>query len=377
MNNDNIEEPSIDGSYGFLQLFQTGSDLNLSAATQIQLDIKDKTAELRYFTKESTQTIEIEPNDGLEIIRSFFTVVLNRNARLKEAFTGYQDLSAVEAAIPPEFAHDWHIAYLPTRYGGTLLLRRSFFERRKSDALGFLPEQTAQIARVIHRRKGGLVIVAGETGSGKTTTLDALVCDLESKLSDGGMTANASEHLEIDNDRRLQFDLRQLSTQFNQPDRAGDRNKSSFFVGLERFGLDALIWSELRHDWELENLIRLAMSGVLVFAEFYAPNAEKALERLLALSSSSDLLATTLKMIIAQKIVTSDTGPTLLAEVLPISGFSDTHLRRTANAAKLVQLIADKEGFKTFAGVLKEKEAAGKVFDPEVKAELVPQTAAR
>ena len=68
--------------------------------------------------------------------------------------------------------YDIRAAYMPTFYGESIVLRilENYLDNVKLETLGFLPESIKLLKKIL-KRKHGLVLVSGPTGSGKSTTL--------------------------------------------------------------------------------------------------------------------------------------------------------------------------------------------------------------
>ena len=72
--------------------------------------------------------------------------------------------------------YDIRAAYMPTFYGESIVLRilENYLDNVKLETLGFLPESIKLLKKIL-KRKHGLVLVSGPTGSGKSTTLQSMI----------------------------------------------------------------------------------------------------------------------------------------------------------------------------------------------------------
>src|SRR5690606_19018865 len=93
----------------------------------------------------------------------------------------------------------------PTLYAPSIVLRSQLKPIRDINAVGFLPQQIADLkAAYSHNR--GILIVTGATGSGKTNTLESIFAQLEE--SDSKKIIEIGEPIEIRSLRRTQMSLR-------------------------------------------------------------------------------------------------------------------------------------------------------------------------
>lgn len=349
------------------KLFAPEKTIN-GTINRIHVEIKGANSCVTYFHDDEITKITLDEDMAGRISRGFFAVFLERELPKFGVYSGSHNFKN-NRHLPANIPSRWEVVYMPTVKGSSLLLQSREFSKRNLAELGFLPDQIGTINPWLQReRKGGLIVVAGGAGAGKTITIDALAAELEKNYRGGAVVAEVFDVMEIDSETRILIDRNDFRA--NGADQSGDSEKwiGNLFSALNLLTAHVLIYHDLRTAQELDALIKIAQSGTIVLAEFHADNAEKTLERLIHLAKSSDLLASALKLIIAQTIVErKEKGQEMLAEVLPISYLSETHLRRTANAPKLVQLIKDKENFKDFAAVFSEKESAGSEFDDAEK----------
>lgn len=173
-----------------------------------------------------------------------------------------------------------------------------------------LPEGLADLARA----KRGLVLVVGATGSGKSTTLAAML--------DHRNRHQAGHVLTIEDP--IEFLFRNERSLVNQ--REVGRDTESLAVALRnalRQAPDCLMIGEVRDRETMSAAISYALSGHLVLATLHANNASHALGRILSLyplearAGLLDDLAAALQAVISQRLLRGVDGKRLAAvEVL-------------------------------------------------------------
>jgi len=170
--------------------------------------------------------------------------------------------------------------------------------------MGFLPKQ-ASILEVEIRRPYGLILVTGSNGSGKSTTLFSFL----NKLND---PTKSLVTLEDPIERKLAM-VRQ--TQIN-PDIG-----LTFAEGLKfllRQDPDIIMVGEIR-DKDTANIsVQAAITGHLVMSTIHTNNAAGAIVRLLNMGIEPYLLASTVRMVTAQRLARKNCQ-NCLEEIMPSS----------------------------------------------------------
>ena len=178
----------------------------------------------------------------------------------------------------------------PTLYAPSIVLRSQLKPIRDINAVGFLPQQIADLkAAYSHNR--GILIVTGATGSGKTNTLEAIFAQLEA--SDTKKIIEIGEPIEIRSARRTQMSLRPNS-QFTWWDA---------FYSCLRADPDIIGIGELRSAEHAAVAINAALTGHLVLSTFHAANVEDTLSRMFQLGLPRENLSTGLNLILAQSLI--------------------------------------------------------------------------
>lgn len=209
-----------------------------------------------------------------------------------------------------------------------LVLRHMPPEAPPIESLG-VPEAL----RAIPRLRRGLVVLTGQAGAGKTTTLASLMADL---IASGPLRILSLED---------PVELRAPAGPAMVSQREIGRDVASFAVGLRAArhqDLDIVLVGDVPDAETLDLALTLAASGQLVYAVLTAGSSVRAIERLLEFYPPSrreqvlERLATSLRAVLGQHMLTGSDGTTRLpAFELLLPG---PEVRRAIRNDKLEQL---------------------------------------
>jgi twitching motility protein PilT len=194
-----------------------------------------------------------------------------------------------------------------------------------------------QVIKRFANLKGGLVLVTGPTGSGKSTTLAALVDYINSSYSRHIITIE--EPIEFVHDNKLS-----IITQ-----REVGEDTPSFAEGLTnamREDADVVLVGEMRDLETISLALTAAETGMLVFGTLHTNNARKTVDRMIDVFPSSQQpqvrtqLASSLRGIVAQLLLKKSDGKGRLAvnEIL-ISNSAVSSIIREGAAEKLTDVL--------------------------------------
>jgi type IV pilus assembly protein PilB len=186
---------------------------------------------------------------------------------------------------------DFRVSSLPTLYGEKMVLRITDQTRSlpKLEAIGLSEKDYATIKSFTHRHKG-IILVTGPTGSGKTTTLYALLNTIK---------ATAINLLTVEDPVETTIEgINQ--TQVNAD--AGLTFASSLRAIL-RQDPDVILVGEIRDLETAEIAIRAAMTGHLVLSTLHTNDAPSAITRLINIGIPRYLMASLVEGVIAQRLV--------------------------------------------------------------------------
>ena len=186
---------------------------------------------------------------------------------------------------------DFRVSCLPTTSGESMVLRVLDKSRLNLDLgqLGLTRKNQAQVRSALHRA-GGLVLVTGPIGSGKTTTLYSCLA-----------LRNTDEVKILTAEDPVEFNFPGLG-QVNLAREAGLTFASALKAFL-RQDPDICMIGEIRDLETAEIAVEAALTGHLVLSALPANDAPAAITRLLAMGVPSSNLAAALLLCSAQRLL--------------------------------------------------------------------------
>jgi MSHA biogenesis protein MshE len=199
---------------------------------------------------------------------------------------------------------DIRMSTLPTQYGESAVMRllARNQELLSLDRIG-MPATMVDRVRTVIQRSSGMVLVTGPTGSGKTTSLYAMLSEL-----------NRPEHKAITVEDPIEYRLPGLN-QVQINDKIG-LTFSSVLRTVLRQDPDVILVGEMRGRDTVETGLRAAMTGHMVLSTLHTSDAASTPVRLLDMGAAPYLVALSLQMVIAQRLVRS-VCPACATEVKP------------------------------------------------------------
>lgn len=186
---------------------------------------------------------------------------------------------------------DFRVSILPTLHGENIVIR--ILDQRRAllpiEKLGFTPQQQTLLRRLCMKPEGMLVIT-GPTGSGKTTTLYALLQLLDS----GGrniMTLEDPVEYQLDHIRQTQV---------------REQHNLSFADGVRailRQDPDTVLIGEIRDPDTAQMGLRAAMTGSQVFSTLHTQSCFGVFPRLREFGISPGLMVGNIMATVAQRLV--------------------------------------------------------------------------
>ena len=215
----------------------------------------------------------------------------------------------------------------------------------------------------------GIVLVAGSTGSGKSTTLAAMIEHIN---------ANHKKHI-ITLEDPIEYLFTDRMSIIEQREIGLDT--TSFATGLKnvlRQDPDVLVIGEMRDPASIAAAISAANIGHLVISTLHTADAAKSIQRILEFFPGSDResarrqLATTLHAVICQKLIAGTRGNILPAVEILINNASVEKLIAGGALEKLggAMEMGGGDGMQTFDQALYDKWK-----DQEITAEIALQFA--
>jgi general secretion pathway protein E len=186
---------------------------------------------------------------------------------------------------------DIRVATMPTRYGESAVIRllpkdRNMLEIAKLGLANQDQEKVSHLLELPH----GMIVVTGPTGSGKTTTLATMLSAL-----------NDTTRKIITIEDPIEYEIRGINQSQVKPEIG-----LTFAAALRAFvrqDPDVIMVGEIR-DPETANIAtHAALTGHLVLTTLHTETAVTAVPRLLDLGVEAFLLQSTLRAVIAQRLV--------------------------------------------------------------------------
>ncbi len=185
----------------------------------------------------------------------------------------------------------FRVSVLPTFFGEKIVMRllRETGEGFTLDALGFHGENLERIHKAL-KQTTGIVLVSGPTGSGKTTTLYTMLDILNTPDVNISTIEDPIEY------QMKRVNQTQVNSQIGFTFSSGLRS-------LVRQDPDIIMVGEIRDSETASLAINAALTGHLVLSTIHTNSAAGAIPRLLDMGVEPFLLASTIRVVIGQRLV--------------------------------------------------------------------------
>ncbi len=186
---------------------------------------------------------------------------------------------------------DVRVSTMPTTYGESVVMRILFSGSKgvTFDDLGFYGDSYERLKREVER-PNGMIITTGPTGSGKTTTLYAILRTLNKP---GVKIITLEDPVEI----------KMEGVNQSQVDPSRDYTFAKGLRSILRQDPDICMVGEIRDLETAEIAIQAALTGHLMLSTIHTNSASGALPRFLSMGVKPFLLAPSLNAIIGQRLV--------------------------------------------------------------------------
>jgi type IV pilus assembly protein PilB len=186
---------------------------------------------------------------------------------------------------------DFRVSTFPTYFGEKVVMRILDQEKglKKIDDLGLTDENVATIRRAL-KRPYGLILISGPTGSGKSTSLYAMLNEVD---------RDHKNVLSLEDP--IEYNIEGVSQSQVRPEIG-----YTFATGLRttlRQDPDIIMVGEIRDKETAQLAIQAALTGHLVFSTIHTNNAIGVIPRLMDMGVDPYLIAPTLILTIAQRLV--------------------------------------------------------------------------
>ncbi|HUO86843.1 MAG TPA: type IV-A pilus assembly ATPase PilB [Thermoanaerobaculia bacterium] len=186
---------------------------------------------------------------------------------------------------------DFRVSVLPTIFGEKIVMRLLDKDKLMLDMtrLGFEPESLRVFEQAIFKPYG-MVLVTGPTGSGKTNTLYSAL-----------QRINKADVNIITAEDPVEFNLPGIN-QLQTKDQIG-LNFAAALRSFLRQDPNIILVGEIRDFETAEVAIKAAMTGHLVLSTLHTNDAPSSINRLMNMGIEPFLVATSVHMIVAQRLV--------------------------------------------------------------------------
>ena len=239
----------------------------------------------------------------------------------------------------------------------SLVCRAIPFDIRSIDDLGLPP-----VIRTLAEEERGIVLLTGTTGSGKSTTLAAMVDHINQ---------TSSKHIVTIEDP-IEYLHRDKKSVINQ--REVGMDTASFKRALRRVlrqDPDVILIGEMRDEETVQTALSAAETGHLVLSTMHTVDATESINRMLDFfpphqhQQARAMIAGTLKGVVSQRLIPSAHGGGRVAvcEILVMTGRVRDMIKDPAQTGRLHEVIQEGEyyGMQTFDQALLGHLQAGRV----------------
>ncbi|MGE5559292.1 MAG: GspE/PulE family protein [Bacillota bacterium] len=258
--------------------------------------------------RDKASDIHIEPWEGEVkvryridgVLREVMTVPKNTQAAIISRIKIISNMNIAEKRVPQDgriqmmvdnLAIDLRVSCLPVVFGEKIVMRILFKNtiQLKLEQLGFL-EDTLSKFRSVYMQPHGIILVTGPTGSGKSTTLSAVLSEL-----------NSSDVNIMTVEDPVEYQIRGVN-QVQVNTRAG----LTFAAALRSFlrqDPDIIMVGEIRDGETARIATQAALTGHLVLTTLHTNDAPSSITRLIDMSIEPYMVGSTVIGIIAQRLV--------------------------------------------------------------------------
>jgi type II secretory ATPase GspE/PulE/Tfp pilus assembly ATPase PilB-like protein len=256
-------------------------------ASDIHLRPCEASVELRWRIDGVLQTIAAFPRDiGPRIV--------GRLKVLSDLLTYRTDVPQEGRLLGGDANVETRVSTFPTLFGEKVVIRLfigSGRYRHLAD-LGLPPEILETLRRLLDET-GGVILLAGPAGSGKTTTIYAALREIVNKSAGGRSLVSLEDPIEVIVDG---VDQSQVNATAGFDMHAGLRS-------LLRQDPEVMMVGEIRDRGTAETVFQASLTGHLVVTTFHAGSAARALSRLADMGIEPYLLRSGLLAILCQRLL--------------------------------------------------------------------------
>ncbi|WP_185960993.1 GspE/PulE family protein [Aliiroseovarius halocynthiae] len=255
-------------------------------ASDVHIEAQEAGARVRYRVDGVLDTRSTLRDDLRAAVVSRLKVMANLNiSEKRRPQDGRADISVRGRMI------DIRMSTLPTMYGESIVMRLLDRANVALDwqALGYSTERTRQIVELINA-PNGIFLVAGPTGSGKTTTLYTALQEI-----------NTSDRKIVTVEDPVEYALQGVNQVQVNPEI--DLSFASALRAILRQDPNVVMVGEIRDEETAEIAVRAALVGRLVLSTVHTNSSISAIDRLRDLGVPPYLIAATVRGVLSQRLV--------------------------------------------------------------------------
>ncbi len=188
-------------------------------------------------------------------------------------------------------ATDLRVSVLPSSYGESVVMRILSQDKQKMrlDNFGFRKDALASVSKAI-RKPNGMILTSGPTGSGKTSTMYAILMEL-----------NKPEVKIITLEDPVEYRI--SGVEQSQIDKEHNYDFAAGLKAILRQDPDIVMVGEIRDPETAEIAVQAAMTGHLLLSTIHANSAPAVFVRLLEVGVKPFLLSGSVNLVMAQRLV--------------------------------------------------------------------------
>lgn len=255
-------------------------------ASDVHIESQRQGMRLRYRIDGALQSDRLIPDSLRNAVASRLKIMANLNiSEKRRPQDGRAELVVRGRSI------DIRMSTMPTQHGESIVLRLLDRNRVQLDwnALRFPPDRVAQIEQLMDS-PNGIFLVAGPTGSGKTTTLYTALRGI-----------NTDDRKIVTVEDPIEYALEGVNQV--QVDPAIDMSFATALRAILRQDPNVVMVGEIRDEETAEIAVRAALIGRLVLSTIHTNDAVSAVDRLLDLGIAPYLVGATLRGVLSQRLV--------------------------------------------------------------------------
>ena len=327
-------------------------------ASDIHIEAGIKTAKVRYRIDGVLKTVKTIENERFAAVSSRIKIMANLNILEKRQ---PQD-GRITVSINGNNI-DLRVSIIPIT-GGESIVMRILGKNNAPESLDLLGFNSTQLSAIREMMKipHGLILVTGPTGSGKTTTLNAMMREL---VSDEIKTISIEDPVEfiVNGVNQIQIN-EQINLGFD-----------SILRRVLRQDPNIIMVGEIRDKATAELSVRAALTGHLVLSTLHTNDSISVIPRLINMGIEPYLIASVLKGAIAQRLVrklkpnTKEfSGRTVISETLKMNDNLQEIIEHGANQNEIIKYLT-KNHMQFLKDDAEEKIAQGITTRQEVERE--------